>query len=215
MKHQRYTNFTVTIICLVISALALANTNLNGVVGYAKAAIPFLPQNAEREVEQARPERNHPIELAEIKVKGKAVNFKEKFLEDGEWIKKTDFKLKNKLSKTITYIQVNIDFPETLTSGIMMQQQLSFGRHPFYGEPTDPQPLSLQPNESLAVSLSSEFESIKKMIERRHASINSISKILIRLKDVGFDDGTVYAAGSFFRKNSDPSSPNKSIEIKE
>jgi hypothetical protein len=215
MKHQRYIIFTVTFTCLMISLLALTNTNLNGVVGYAKSTIPFLPQSAEREVEQARPERNHPVELAEIKVQGKAVNIKERFLEDSEWIKKTEFKLKNKYTKTITYIQVNIDIPETLSSGIMMQQQLSFGRHPFYGELTDPQPLSLQPNESLDVALASEFDSIKKMVERRHAPIGSISKILIRLKDVGFDDGTVYAAGAFFKKNPDPTSPHKSIQIKE
>lgn len=213
MKHQRYIHITVISICLVISALALANTNLNGVIRFAKSTVPFLPQTIEREVQQERPNPKDPVELVEIKVQGKAVRIKEKFLEDAEWIKKTGFKLKNRFSKTISYIQVNIDFPETETSGIMFQQQLFLGRHPVYGKPTQPQPLSLQPNESLDVSLASEFDSIKRMIERRHSPIGSISKILIRLSDVGFDDGTIYAAGAFFKKNPDTNSPNKWIQI--
>lgn len=213
MKHQRYIHVAITTVCLVISALALANTDLKRIIRLAKSTFPVTSQNSEREVEQARPNLKDPIELVEVKIQGKAVRIKEKFLEDGEWIKKTVFKLKNKYSKTISYIQVNIDFPETATSGIMMQQQLSLGRHPVYGKPTHPQPLTLRPNESLDVSLAPEFDSIKRMIERRHSPIGSISKILIRLQDVGFDDGTIYAAGALFKANPDVNSPNKWIKI--
>ncbi len=213
MKRRRYINIAIIITCLIISALALANTDLDRIVRIAKAAIPGGAQNLEREVQQDRPHPKDPIELIEIKVQGKAVRLKEKFVEDWDWLKKATFKLKNKYSKTITFIQVNIDFPETLTSGVMMQQQLLLGRHPVYGRPTDPQPLALQPNESLDVSLVSEFDSIKRMIERRHSPIAYISKIRISLQDVGFDDGTVYAAGSFYKRNPDASSPSKWLKI--
>jgi hypothetical protein len=214
MYNQRYAKLVVTVICLVISALALANTNLDGVKGFAKFTIPVFPQIGEREVHQERPNPKDPVELTEVKVQGKAVRIKEKFLEeDQEWIKKTEIKLKNKFSKTVTYIQVNIDFPETATSGIMFQEQLLLGRHPVYGAPKNQLPLNLKPGESLEVLLAPEFDRIKKMIESRHSPIGFINKILIRLQDVGFDDGTVYAAGAFFKKNPDTNSLRKWIQI--
>lgn len=121
-----------------------------------------------REIQQERSNPKDPVELTEIKVREKSVRIKEKFTEDSEWIKKTTFKLRNKFSKTISYVQVNIDFPETEASGVMFQQQLFLGRHPVDGEPSNQQPLILLPNNSLDVSLDLEFASIKKMIERRH-----------------------------------------------
>lgn len=213
MKPQRYIHVAVTVICLAISAIALANTNLDGAIRFAKSALPFLPQNTEREIEQERPSPKDPIELTQIKVHGKAVRLKEKFAEDNEWIKKTVLKIKNRYSKPISYIQVNVDFPETATSGIMLQQQFFLGRHPVNGEPRNQQPLGLMPNDSLDFSLAIDFDSIKEMIERRHSPIGFISKIKIRLRDVAFEDGTVYTAGAFFKRNPDINSPRKWIQI--
>jgi hypothetical protein len=215
MKRQHYTNIAVTTICLVVSALALANTDLKRVVSFTKSAIPSIKQDLEREVQKERSHPKDPLDLTEIKVQGKVLRIREKFLEDGDWLKKVTFKLRNKYSKTITFIQVNIDFPETESSGIMIQKQLLLGRHPVYGKPTSPPPLNLMSGESLEVSLAMEFESIKKMIERRHSPIGSISKILIRLSDVGFEDGTIYAAGEFYKRNPDANSSSKWLKIEQ
>lgn len=210
MKYQRHITIIFATCCLAISALVLARTSRARVT---KLSEPTFSQDTEREIEQERPNPKAPIELIEIKVQGQVVNLKEKFPADSEWIKTTSLKLKNKYTKTITYVQVNVDFPETATSGIMMQEQYLLGRHPVYGKLGDPQPLNLKPEESFEVSLGTEFDRIKRMIERRHSPIASISKILIRLQDVGFDDGTVYAAGAFFKKNPDENSPRKWIQI--
>lgn len=213
MKSKRLVSFAITFACLIVSALAVANTDIGHVIRVAKFTKLFASQNRDREIQQARTETNVPVEITEIKVREKAVHLKEKFIEDNDWIKKTAFKLKNKYTKTITFVNINIDFPETETSGIMMQRQLNLGRHPVDGRPTDPLPLNLTPGESLEVLLAPEFDDIKRMIERRHAPIDVISKILFRIQDIGFDDGTVYAAGAFYKRNPDPNSPRKWIQI--
>ena len=71
-----------------------------------------------------------PLEITEIKVKGKAIKVAEKFVEDGEWLNETTFKLRNTYSKPITSVQINIHFPETKATGIMQQHQIFLGQHP-------------------------------------------------------------------------------------
>ncbi|HEX4945713.1 MAG TPA: hypothetical protein VFZ34_03585 [Blastocatellia bacterium] len=210
MKYQPLATITIVTFSLVVGALTVVKPSL---ARCARLSKPAVLQEAEREVLQERPNPKDPVELIEINVQGKVVRVKEKFYEDSEWIKKTSLKLKNKYTKTIAFIQVNVDFPETATSGIMMQEQYLLGRHPVDGVPKNQTPLSLKPNELLEVPLATEFERIKRMIERRHSPIGSISKILIRLSDIGFEDGTVYAAGAFFKKNPDEHSPQKWIRI--
>jgi hypothetical protein len=215
MKYHYHLVAAVATLCLVISAFAITSPSRRGIAKTNEPSNLVNTQELEKEVLQERPNPKDPIELTEIKVHEKVVRPKEKFTEDSEWIKKTSLKLKNKSTKTVSYIQVNVDFPETATSGIMLQEQYFFGRHPVYNTPKNKQPLSLKPGESLDVSLAEEFDRVKKMIESRHSPIGSISKILIRLRDIGFEDGTIYAAGAFFKKNPDANSPNKWIQVEQ
>ncbi len=220
MRHNHHTNVVVVVLCLIISGWAFANTDVTGLVALAKYNIVGLFQDQERIILLARPDKKDPLEITEIKVKEseekeKVIRFGEKFIEDGQWLKKANFKIHNKHTKPITYVQINIDFPETEATGIMMQHQLFLGQHPVFKKPINATPLQIMPGESLEVSLAPEYGEIKKMIELRNPPIDYISKILIRLSEVGFEDGTIYSGEEIFRRNPDPNSFPKWLKVVE
>ncbi len=202
MRNNRYVSTVTVVICSAISIWALTKSSVSG----------FF-QDQDRVILQAKPHENDPIEITEIKVKDKRVNFGENFAEDDKWLKQATFKIKNKYSKPITYIQINIDFPETASTGVMMQHQFFLGRHPVFDKPTTNTSLQIMPGESLEVSLASEYNEIKKMIERRNSPINNIRKTLIRLSEVGFEDGTIYSGDNIFRRNPDPNGNPKWLKV--
>lgn len=203
MRKNRYMNATVIALSLIISALALAKSNV----------LAFL-QDPERIILQARPHEKDPVEISNILVGEKAVRFGEKFNSGETWLKGVTFKVTNKYTKPITYVQINIDFPEVLHNGIMMQHQMFLGRHPVFDKPVNSKPLRIPPGESLKASLDQEYEAIEKVITAIDSSkVGLINKITIRLSEVGFEDGTIYSGGDLYRRNPDSTSQSKWVKI--
>jgi len=205
MRKKRYVNAMIIILCLVVSLLALAKSNV----------MAFL-QDPERIILQSKPHEKDPVEISDVKVKDKAVRLGEKFNEDGLWVRDTTFKVLNKHKKPITYIQINIDFPEILHNGVMMQHQMFFGRHPVFDKPVSSKPLRIMPGESIKASLDKEYDGIKKVIEFVDPSkVNFVGRIILRLSEVGFEDGTIYSGGDIYRRNPDPTALQKWLKIVE
>jgi hypothetical protein len=157
--------------------------------------------------------KNEPIELADIRTQRQTVRAGEAFEEGEEWLKHLGFKLTNKWDKAITYIVLNVDFPETEKTGSMMMYSLYLGQQPDVAATLTNPPLRLEPTESLEVSLAPEYEQLKKFIESRQAPLGDISEISIWLDQVMFEDGTIYAGGSIFQRNPDPDSPRKWVPL--
>jgi hypothetical protein len=148
--------------------------------------------------------RNEPVEVADLKVKGKPVNLGRGFNEETDWLKDVTFSLKNRGGKPITYVRLDIDFPETKETGVMMMHQIYLGRRPDVASLTVNAPLRVEPNGSVEVSLSSEYPEVKKLIELRHPSVEDINRIVIRLGEVMFEDETLYSGGNLFRQHPGP-----------
>jgi hypothetical protein len=213
MRNNHYANVVTVASCLVINGWALAKPNVLG----------FL-QEPEKVILQDVPLiGKDPLEITEIKVKGKALKVAEKFVEDGEWLNEATFKLKNTYSKPITYIQINVDFPEIerRENGAILEHQIYFGRHPIYKSDERPE-IRILPGDSIEVSLASEYERIKRMIElakrtpeQMKRPISYISKTVIGINEVAFDDGTLYSGGRMHVRNPDPDGRQKWIPIKE
>jgi len=154
---------------------------------------------------------NVPIEITEPKVKGKALTLGEEFDDDSDWLKHLTFKIRNRSEKPITFFHLDLDFPETAATGPVMMHQLFFGRRSDVIETLSNALVYLPPNGEIEVSLDSEFSSIKRLIEHRQGSVEKISKLVIRIGEVMFEDGALYSGGGIFRPNPDPSSPRKWI----
>ena len=168
-----------------------------------------VAQRRERVVVNKRIIKNEPVEIADIKTRSKIVKAGEMFEDGEEWLKDIDFKLTNRWDKVITYVVLNVDFPETKKTGSMMMYSLYFGQQPEARATMTNEPLRLEPAESIEVSLVPEYARIKKFIESRQAPVGDIHEISVWLDQVMFEDGTVYAAGSIYERNPDPYSPQK------
>ncbi len=159
---------------------------------------------------------NEPIDVTQIRVKAKAVKLGKEFDDGPDWLKHVTFRIKNKSDKVITFLQIDLDFPETeAVAGAIMMRQLFFGQRPDFKSTLRNPPLYLQPNETMEVSLEKEYGDIKALIELKYPSVENINKLTIRTSDIVFEDGTLYAGGMFFRRNPDPDSPQKWLRIPE
>jgi hypothetical protein len=206
MKIACPTNVVLTALCLTLSGW-----------GAVKTAPGTAAQNQQRVILREATlfnDPNDPLEIIELKVKGEAVRFGEQFVGGEEWLKETTLKLKSLHRQPITYMQINIDFPETAATGVVMQHQLLLGRHP-EDRSEQAKPLRVMPGEFVEVSLAPEYDRIKKMIELRNPPIAYTTKILIKLRDVAFEDGTIYSGGNFFRRNPDSKGFPKWLRISE
>ena len=170
-------------------------------------------QETRRKVEKRRGVLTEPIEIVEPSVKGIPITLGKEFEGPSDWIKNLRLKIRNKYPKTITFIQVDFDFPETSLTGPIIAHQLFIGQRWDFKFTQKNPPLSLQPNGELEISLEPEFQSIKRSIEHRQGPVENINHIVIRTVEVMFEDDTLYANGDFWRPNPDQNSPHKWILI--
>lgn len=170
-------------------------------------------QNHEKSITKPFNRKNEPIELTDLKVRDKSINLNQAFNDEIDWLKNFSFKIKNKSNKAITYVQLDIDFPETKATGNIMMHQIFLGQREDFKFTLDNPPLYLQPNGSTDISLASRHDAIKRFIETRKSPIENINKIVIRVGEVMFEDGTLYTGGGLFRRNPDSNSSEKWIQI--
>jgi len=145
------------------------------------------------------------LKFTEVKVGQKDRKFDEGFDAEPEWVKNLSFKLENISGKPIVYLSVNINFPETRSSGNLMSYQVVFGQHP-HSKLKHNKPMLLMPGETLEVFLDNEKDKIYKFVNERQ-SIESIQKVELEIGFIVFEDKTAWTAGSFLRQ--DPNNPNR------
>jgi hypothetical protein len=208
MRNKHYVNVAIVAICLVISGWALA-----------KSVVLAVLQNPDKVIIHKVPHIGgpDPLEITEIKVKGRERKAGEGFVEDGEWLNDTTFKLTNTYSKPITYLQLNVNFPDVVSKkypGATLQYQILLGRHPIYKADERPE-LLIMPGGTIEVSLASEYKEMKRMIELSNYPVNSVNRIEFNLSEAAFNDGTLYSGGRMYERNPDPNGRQKWIQIKQ
>lgn len=160
----------------------------NGLAGQAR----------EKVMETDPPILREPVKIVGLNVGGKSVKFSEKITGDDSWLKGTKFRLKNVTGKKIVFIELDVNFPETRATGSEMSYRINLGQIPNIGHPAAP--LSLIPEGELDADIDEKrYANMLKLIQERH-SLSDISKALIRVGFVVFDDGTAWSAGSFYRQ---------------
>lgn len=205
MKKRKVT------ILLVVANLCLLTLYVSG-WKFGKAPVPRLQDGGKTVVKHFAP-ANEPVEVTEPKIKGRDIKLGDIVKEGSDWLKHLTFKVKNKSDAPITFLQVDLDFPETSATGSVMMHQLFIGQSPDIGSTRNNQALRLNPNESISISLEPEYGNIKRLIELRQPPVENINKVVIRLGEVMFEDGRRYSGGSLFRRNPDPGSPRKWVPV--
>lgn len=198
-------------IALIIANICLLTLYVGG-WSYSKSRTP-RSQGNEKIVEKHFAPKNEPIEITEPKIKAKTIKLGEKFEDESDWLKYLTFKVKNRSDKPITFLQIDLDFPETKTTGSIMMHQLFIGQRPDFRSTLNNPPLYLKPNETIEISLEPEYSAIKRLIELRQPSVENINKLIIRTSEVMFEDSTLYSGGGIFKRNPDATSPQKWILV--
>jgi hypothetical protein len=193
----------VAVVCLCTLFLA-ASARSSRMPGSSVAG-----QGWEKVVETGPPIFNEPVKIVGVMIKGRHVKFAEKFTGDDGWLKGAKFRLKNVTGKKIVFIELDVNFPETRTSGAEMSYRINLGQIPNINHPAAP--LSVASGGEVEADIDEKrYGNLLKLIEERH-SISNISKSHVQVGFVVFDDGTAWSAGSFYRQ--DPNNPKRWIPV--
>jgi hypothetical protein len=152
---------------------------------------------------------NEPLNFLEIKAANKSIRLGEGFIAGDNWLENASFRVKNTSDKEIVYIEIDINFPETESSGNEMSYRLKFGHGP--GAPDSNRALVFEPDAETILGLAGDqYTRLVKFVEERQ-QFSTISKATIRIGFVIFTDGTGWAGGQFHRP--DANNPNRYIPI--
>ena len=153
---------------------------------------------------------NEPIEIVNLGNSQKSFRLDEKIKQDKDWLKDFTIEVKNKSDKAISYMRIELDFPETASSGNIIAFPISYGVRPSL-RVRDEKTEMVESGKNIKLTLNEkQFGTLKSFIEKRQ-SLDNISEISIRIVFVLFDDGTGWSAGTFVRP--DPTNPKRFIPI--
>lgn len=178
----------------------------------AKSVFTILAQTRDKQEKKITKEKfkNEPIEILEINSDSKKVEFQEKFIQEGDWLKDFTIKFKNISDKPIIYISTVISFPETDSTGKQMVYFLKYGVNPLVQSNISDESVSLAANDTAELRLTAEkFSKLKDFLATRQHSLRNLSETHLTIMAVYFDDGTFWSSGTVFRP--DPDKPGKFI----
>ena len=155
--------------------------------------------------------KGQPVEVSEA-VRAEQGIRTEEFEGDSDWVKDLTLKLRNTSDKTITYIQLNLHFPEVTRNGRTALHQIFLGVDPdgqFRREE-----LRLAPQQTIEIPLSVRYADIKNLVENGgQVSLGNVTQLWVEFHAALFDDGTLFEAGTVFRRNPDQTDPHSWIKI--
>ena len=136
----------------------------------------------------------------------------EEFEGDPDWVKNLTLKVRNNTDKTITYLVVNLHFPEVTKNGATALHQIFVGVDPDRKFPRAE--LRLAPHETIEIPLADRVEEIRTLVETGgKVPLGNVTKLWVQFYSALFDDGTLYETGTLFRRNPDQNDPRKWIKI--
>lgn len=167
-------------------------------------------QVPERRIDRKPQGRNEPVTIVSVSNKRASLDLNTKFIDDEDWLKGLSFEIINSYHKGIRYVILELRFPRPKG-----ETEPAFAADLTYGD--DPEGTSkertklLRPGETVTLKLSdTEHESVRKILRKLNYS-DTITVATIRLDHVVFEDGTLWKAGLFFRR--DEKDPNRWVPI--
>jgi hypothetical protein len=187
-----------------------------------------MNQPDEKLIEQNRAD-NEPIELGSLRVKGVRVRLGHAFSAStlagkgggsaDDWLDNLEFRLTNLSDKKVTFVRIVLLFPETADSGRMLvYDHLGVGNPPVGRQSQDSvaqvaEPFSFNPGSTITWRLSQEeLDQIKQFLGLGHFQLSSLTKLLIKINYVIFDDGTKWELGHRFKPTPNGPRPWEKID---
>lgn len=204
----------ITILTCTISALIgfVVQSNKTAI---GKVSASTLLRHSDEKIIEKKEFPDEPFEFSNLKVKHTKIALKQKFSaralaekagnQSTDWIENLEFSIKNASPKRMTYISIELDFPETTTNGPMMvYNQLGIGVHPkaLTTNIKSETPLALESGDVVNFTMSPQrLQILKDFLASRNFQLADLNQVVVRIEYIFFDDGMKWAQGQYYRPN--------------
>jgi len=153
---------------------------------------------------------NEPVKITVVKTKKGVVNTGEKFKDEADWLKGLKISVANTSGKPITYVRVGLSFPRPENHETSKEnpygESLEYGVNPFAteGVETANQVQAIAAGKSTELIMPDEAYADTKTLLKELKFPENIKRVIVLVEAVGFEDGTAWSAGQFWRR--DPTS---------
>jgi hypothetical protein len=194
-----------------LAYLFLVALALRAAIHSQPVRVEAAPQQSQRKSLEQAYSGNPQVRVTKLKIGSDIRRFNEEFDESDDWPRRLALEVENTAAQPITYLQINLNFPETKMSGNMMSYPIEFGARPSLGgSAAARKPLRLMPGEKLQIDFNDHYDELERFIRIRH-TMNQISKAQVEIGFIIFEDGMAWAAGDFLRP--DPNNPRHYISV--
>jgi hypothetical protein len=212
---------------LVFLAICFGAALLGLVLGKNEAVTAQAQQSLSQRSNEQKPNEkiiertefpNEPFRFGNLMVKSLKITASGKFsatsvAQSGgpvdDWLEDLEFTLENTSDKRITYVDVELDFPETKGDRPMMVvNQLGIGIPPYASGDRLKQttPLLLDPGQTITFTLSAQrLQMIKDFLALGNFHLTDLNRVVIRVGYLVFEDGRKWQIGRFYKPN--PNAP--------
>ena len=187
---------------IVSAAIALLFTGLS--------TIGLAQKEHDRMIEQ-QSFSNEPVKITVVKTKKGVIKIDEKFNDGTDWLKGLTITVENSSGKPITYVRVGLSFPRPdnheTSKDNPYSESLEYGVDPVATEGVEVinQIQALAPGKSIELIMPDEAYVGTKALLKELKFPENIKRVKVMVEAVGFEDGTVWNGGQFWRR--DPTVP--------
>lgn len=201
-RHCRLRQILCSMVCLTIAIFVISESS-RAVTSLASLTSGQKPLKSVEQAFAFQPQ----VRFSKIKSGEIERRLKEEFEESDDWPKRLSFEIQSVAAKPIVYIELNLNFPETRTTGNLMSFPIRLGVRRDLNFPRDNETLRLMPDEKVSISVARQYDQLAEFVERR-TPMSTINKIQVEVGFIIFEDGTAWA-GEFLRP--DPSKPGRYV----
>ncbi len=214
LRVNRIYRLVVLLVVRTASAMIGFVLGINKVVT-SRANQPQSVQRSDEKVIVTAEHADDPLKFSNLlRVKNVKITMGQKFnarsvAERGggqveDWLENLEFGLENKSNKRITYIHLELQFPDTKVNGpLMVYRQVTIGVPPNVSEDASRygEPLALNPGDTFTFTLSAkDLQQIKDFLALRKFQLSDINKVVVQVLYLIFDDGIKWTlGGSYYR----------------
>lgn len=150
-----------------------------------------------------------PVEVEEVKVRGKAVALGAQFSEEDDWLSGLTVKVRNVSDQPVLFLDVALNFPRRGSQEPEARDHLLYGRYPLPpGEAAPESPAAGQPpilpGETAELALN-DYEGTRRFLDQTNYP-GAVTDLEIEISDVYFDRDAKWSGGQIFRR--DPDNPH-------
>ena len=180
---------------------------------YASTRVRGAQQpNKHRTIARLPIERDEPVRIRAVKVKGMKVFHRQKFLADDDWLRGLTVTIKNKTEKTITFAAIDIQFPRPSGSeGPTAIHTIEYGNRALLTRraEADERSSGIAPGQTVDLSLTPHDLNGIGFLLSATGYRSGAEKLQLSVGHVIFEDDTMWYAGSHAQR--DPNVPGSWI----